>query len=99
MFMVCATLLSRDSSIVDRSCRPTMLHYRSTLLHVLKTFAFSPALIFGNREEKQTIALELFGNFEEDQVNIEYKNKTIILFFFFFIFVFFSDSSYYIGVD
>ncbi|KAK0094595.1 hypothetical protein PV326_010494 [Microctonus aethiopoides] len=67
MFMVCAKLLSRDNLPVDRSCRPTMLHYRSTLLHMLKTFAFSPALIFGNREEKQSIALELFGNFEEDQ--------------------------------
>ncbi|XP_011300068.1 seipin [Fopius arisanus] len=67
MFMVCAKLLARDGWAVDRSCRPTMLHYRSTLLHALTTFTFSPMLIFGNREEKQNIVLELFGNFEEDQ--------------------------------
>ncbi|XP_063995197.1 seipin [Diachasmimorpha longicaudata] len=67
MFMVCATLLARNGYAVDRACRPTMLHYRSTLLHTLTTFTFSPLLIFGNREEKQNIVLELFGNFEEDQ--------------------------------
>ncbi|XP_015124368.1 seipin [Diachasma alloeum] len=67
MFMVCAKLLARDGFQVDRACRPTMLHYRSTLLHALTTFTFSPLLIFGSREEKQNIVLELFGNFEEDQ--------------------------------
>lgn len=66
--MVCAKLLARDGFLVDRACRPTMLHYRSTLLHSLTTFTFSPMLIFGSREEKQNIVLELFGNFEEDQV-------------------------------
>lgn len=68
--MVCAELYSRDGHMVDTSCRPTMLHYRSALLHILTTFTFSPMLIFGTREEKQNIVLELFGSFEEDQVNL-----------------------------
>ncbi|XP_014474888.1 PREDICTED: seipin isoform X1 [Dinoponera quadriceps] len=67
MFMVCAQLRSRDGFLVDHSCRSTMLHYRSTLLHALTTLTFSPMMIFGNVEEKQDVVLELFGNFEEDQ--------------------------------
>lgn len=67
MFMVCAQLRSRDGFLVEHSCRSTMLHYRSTLLHALTTFTFSPMMIFGTTEEKQNIVLELFDNFEEDQ--------------------------------
>lgn len=68
MFMVCAQLRSRDGFLVDHSCRSAMLHYRSTLLHTLTTLTFSPMMIFGSVEEKQNVVLELFGNFEEDQV-------------------------------
>lgn len=67
MFMVCAQLRSRDGFLVEHACRSAMLHYRSTLLHMLSTFTFSPMMIFGTTEEKQNVVLELFGNFEEDQ--------------------------------
>ena len=70
MFMVCAQLRSRDGHLIDHMCKSTMLHYRSTLLHTLTTLLFSPMMIFGNVEEKQDIVLELFNNFEEDQVRI-----------------------------
>lgn len=66
--MVCAHLRSRDGFLVDHACRSAMLHYRSTLLHALKTLTFSPMMIFGSVEEKQDVVLELFSNFEEDQV-------------------------------
>lgn len=66
--MVCAQLRSRDGVLVDHACRSAMLHYRSTLLHMLTTLTHSPMMIFGSSEEKQNIVLELFGNFEEDQV-------------------------------
>lgn len=68
--MVCAQLRSRDGFLVDHTCRSAMLHYRSRLLHTLTTLTFSPMMIFGNVEEKQDIILELFSNFEEDQVII-----------------------------
>jgi seipin len=68
MFMVCIQLHDKDSLLVDNSCRSTMLHYRSYLLHTLSTLIFSPMMVFGNKEEKQNIALELFADFEEDQV-------------------------------
>ncbi|KYN06018.1 Seipin [Cyphomyrmex costatus] len=67
MFMVCAQLRSRDSHLIDHTCKSAMLHYRSKLLHTLTTLMFSPMMIFGNIEEKQDVVLELFNNFEEDQ--------------------------------
>lgn len=70
MFMVCVQLRDKESQLVDNSCRSTMLHYRSYLLHTLTTLIFSPMLMFGNKEEKQNIVLELFADFEEDQVII-----------------------------
>ena len=74
--MVCAQLRSRDGFLVEHSCRSAMLHYRSTLLHTLMTVTFSPMLIFGSREEKQYVTLELFGNFEEDQVSVPSRKFT-----------------------
>lgn len=73
MFMVCAKLKSRDGVLVEHACRSAMLHYRSTLLHTLTTLTYSPLMIFGNSEEKQSLVLELFGNFEENQVNLVSK--------------------------
>lgn len=66
--MVCAQLRSRDGYLVEHTCKSAMLHYRSTLLHTLTTLTFSPMMIFGSVEEKQDVVLELFNNFEEDQV-------------------------------
>ncbi|KAJ8891797.1 hypothetical protein PR048_004351 [Dryococelus australis] len=67
MFMVCAELRDKDGTLVERSCRSAMLRYRSTLLHVLSAFMFSPMYLFGSKEEKQKIVLELFSDFREDQ--------------------------------
>ncbi|KAJ8681604.1 hypothetical protein QAD02_017396 [Eretmocerus hayati] len=83
MFMVCAQLRSRDGVLVDHACRSAMLHYRSSLLHLLSTITYSPMLIFGALEEKQNVMLELFGNFEEDQshpvtiVHVEIQSRHI----------------------
>ncbi|XP_046490830.1 seipin isoform X1 [Neodiprion pinetum] len=67
MFMVCAQLRDRDGVLVGNACRSAMLHYRSSLLHILTTLTFSPMMILGSAEEKQNIVLEMFANFEEDQ--------------------------------
>ncbi|XP_046627994.1 seipin isoform X3 [Neodiprion virginianus] len=67
MFMVCAQLRDRDGVLVENACRSAMLHYRSSLLHILTTLTFSPMMILGSAEEKQNIVLEMFANFEEDQ--------------------------------
>lgn len=86
MFMVCAELRSRDGLLMEHACRSAMLHYRSTLLHALSTFAFSPMMIFGSTEEKQNVAVELFSNFEEYQnhpvtiIHIEIQSRHIELY-------------------
>lgn len=79
--MVCAQLRSRDGVLVEHACRSAMLHYRSTFLHTLSTLTYSPMMLFGNLEEKQNIVLELFGNFEEDQVSktVAIKKLSVIL--------------------
>jgi len=57
---------------------------------MLTTLIFSPMMIFGNIEEKQDVILELFSNFEEDQVIIFlptelflYDFTELFLYFFF----------------
>jgi seipin len=70
MFMVCIHLREKDGKLVDSSCRSTMLHYRSYLLHILTTLILSPMMVFGNKEEKQNIVSELFADFEDDQVKL-----------------------------
>ncbi|XP_067007433.1 seipin [Anabrus simplex] len=67
MFMACIQLRDKGGTLVSHSCRSGMLHYRSKLLHFLSTMVFSPMLVFGSSEEKQTLTMELFSDFEEDQ--------------------------------
>lgn len=57
---------------------------------MLTTLIFSPMMIFGNIEEKQDVILELFSNFEEDQVIIFLPTElflydfTVLFLYFFF---------------
>ncbi|XP_050517973.1 seipin isoform X2 [Diabrotica virgifera virgifera] len=67
MFMVCVEFMAKDGSLVDNSCRSTMLHYRSTLLDALYKLVFSPFFVFGSTEEKQKITVELFAEYEEKE--------------------------------
>ncbi|KAL1124543.1 hypothetical protein AAG570_001169 [Ranatra chinensis] len=67
MFMVCGRLVSKDSSVVANSCRSAMLKYHSTLVRILSTLFFAPLYIFDTLDEKQSVIVELFPNFEEDQ--------------------------------
>ncbi|CAH1396691.1 unnamed protein product [Nezara viridula] len=83
MFMVCAQLLDKKSVTVSMSCRSAMLRYRSPLVHTLTTLALAPLYVTEVLEEKQTIEVELFSNFEDDQnypvtdVVIEIKSQKV----------------------
>ncbi|KAK9510164.1 hypothetical protein O3M35_005005 [Rhynocoris fuscipes] len=68
MFLVCAHLSSKGGVTVSHSCRSTMLRYKSQLLQLLTVLTLTPFYVSNILEEKQTIAVELFSNFEEDQV-------------------------------
>ncbi|CAB0008427.1 unnamed protein product [Nesidiocoris tenuis] len=67
MFMVCGRLTGKGGTTVANSCRSSMLRYRSPLLQVLRLFALGPLFVFDFMEEKQTLSIELFPSFEEDQ--------------------------------
>ncbi|KAL0273430.1 UNVERIFIED_CONTAM: hypothetical protein PYX00_006092 [Menopon gallinae] len=86
MFMVCLELNDKTGVLVANSCRPVMLHYRSWLLHIIKTVVYSPVLLFGTAEEKQFINVEMFSDFEDDQnrpvtdLYVEIQTKKIELY-------------------
>lgn len=68
MFMVCADFRGKNSKLITRSCRSTMLHYRSFVLDLIYTLAYSPLLLIGTVEEKQTVLIELFEDYYEIEV-------------------------------
>lgn len=68
MFMVCAHFRTNTGRILAHSCRSTMLHYRSFLMELMHTIVYSPLLLFGNLEQKQLISVELFTDYQEDDV-------------------------------
>ncbi|KAG8257278.1 Berardinelli-Seip congenital lipodystrophy 2 (seipin) [Homalodisca vitripennis] len=67
MFMVCARMVDKGGVLVSNSCRSTMLHYRSQFLNLLYTCVNSPFFLFGSKEEKQLLTIELYSDFEEHQ--------------------------------
>lgn len=91
MFMVCVEFLSKDGKILANSCRSTMLHYRGYLLDTLYKLFYSPFFVFGSSEEKQTVRVELFADYEETEVRnliskltSEFNNLNYFIRFFYF---------------
>ncbi|KAJ1521444.1 hypothetical protein ONE63_003113 [Megalurothrips usitatus] len=86
MFMVCASLQVRSGNEVSKACRSAMLHYRSPLLETLTTLTMSPLLVLGQTEEKQSVTVELFSDFEEDEnqpitdVRVEVQTRFVELY-------------------
>lgn len=69
MFTVCAVMHDHTSEHSTKSCRLSMLHYRSDLLKMIRTVVLAPLLILGYREEKQSVSVELFTHFEDSQAH------------------------------
>ncbi|XP_052005178.1 BSCL2 lipid droplet biogenesis associated, seipin, like [Xyrauchen texanus] len=66
MFLVKMSPYSKAGQVVGTSARSAMLHYRSTLLQSLGTIIFSPMLLTGVSEQKQSVMVELFSEFKDD---------------------------------
>nr|XP_023650880.1 seipin-like [Paramormyrops kingsleyae] len=66
MFMVRMSCYSKEGQTVSSVARSAMLQYRSSLLQVLDTLAFSPLLLLGLREQKQSVDVELFSDYWEN---------------------------------
>lgn len=70
MFTVCAIMRDRDASEHStKSCRLSMLHFKSSLLKMISTVLMAPFFVLGYREEKQTVAIDLFTDFEDNQAH------------------------------
>lgn len=66
--MLAMEMRSQDGEAMLRSARSTMLRYKSPLLHTISTVVFAPFLLYGWQEEKQTVTVELFSQYEENPV-------------------------------
>ncbi|XP_039440988.1 seipin [Culex pipiens pallens] len=69
MFTVCAVMHDHASEHSTKSCRLSMLHYRSDLLKMIRTVVLAPLFIFGYQEEKQSVSVDLFTHFEDSQAH------------------------------
>lgn len=73
--MVCVDFQGKTNKLITRSCRSSMLHYRSFILDLIYTVAYSPLMLIGTVEEKQTVNIELFEDYQEIEVlKISYVN-------------------------
>lgn len=66
MFMVCTQMRAKGGVLVSSSCRSTMLRYRSKLHEYIRTAVMAPLLMSDVVEEKQTIQVDLFTEFDDD---------------------------------
>ncbi|KAA8578781.1 hypothetical protein FQN60_007339, partial [Etheostoma spectabile] len=64
MFMVKMSCYTKGGKILSSVGRSTTLHYRSSILHSLRTLLFSPFFLTGTAEQKQLIEVELFSDYK-----------------------------------
>jgi seipin len=69
MFMVCIRLSDKYSYLVSSSCRSSRLKYKSNLYRIIHTLFMAPFYLIGLSGENQVIQLEMYSDFEEDQVH------------------------------
>ncbi|XP_048736463.1 seipin-like isoform X1 [Ostrea edulis] len=69
MVMVKLQLYDKTGQTVACSSRSVMLHYRSELLRIIDTFVFSPLLLSGFAEQKQSLNVDFYRNYIDDSYN------------------------------
>ena len=70
MFMSCLDLKGlEEAETLRRSCKSSMIRYKSSLLRKIETIILAPLLISGNIVEKQTVYIEFFDDFFDDPLN------------------------------
>lgn len=63
VFMICVDMKDKENMLKSHACRSTMLRYQSQWLSMIKTLVFIPFYVFGFREEKQTLNVEIFTKY------------------------------------
>jgi len=83
MFMACMNVTGQDGAAIARSCKSSISQYRSPMLRSMETVAFSPGLMFGWAEQKQSIPVTFFATFHPDphapvrEFHVEVKSKLV----------------------
>jgi len=70
--MLCVRLSDKFGYLVSSSCRSSRLRYMSQLYRTVYTLWMVPFYLTGLSSEKQLIQLEMYTDFEEDQVLIHF---------------------------
>ncbi|XP_069117158.1 seipin-like [Argopecten irradians] len=68
-FMVKLDLYNHLGKTITSISRLAILHYRSMLLRIMDTFTFSPLLLFGWMEQRQSLSVEFFSRYQDDSYN------------------------------
>jgi len=83
MFMTCMNVTGQDGAAIARACKSSISQYRSPMLRSIETLAFSPSLMIGWAEQKQSIPVTFFATFHPDphapvrEFHVEVKSKLV----------------------
>lgn len=66
MFMSCLHIHTKDRKTIGDTCKSNILEFRSDLLRVMETLAFSPFLLTGSTTQRQWINVNYFTEFMDD---------------------------------
>lgn len=82
IFMVCIDMKDKQNTLKSHACRSTMLRYRSPYLQIAKNLFFLPFHIFGMREEKQFLEVEMFSKYLDSSnsvtdIYVEIQSKVV----------------------
>lgn len=82
VFMVCLDMKDKENLLKSHSCRSTMLRFSSPWLTKVKTILLMPFFVFGVREEKQDLFVEMFHSFKDTtnpvtDIYVEIQSKVI----------------------
>lgn len=82
IFMVCVDMKDKENMLKSHACRSTMLRYRSPWLSTVKTILLLPFYIFGVREEKQELDVEIFSKYIDTtnsvtDIYVEIQSKVV----------------------
>lgn len=69
MFMLCIRLSDKFGYLVSSSCRSSRLKYKSRLYRIIHTLFMVPFYLTGFSSEKQEVQLEMYTDFEDDQLH------------------------------
>lgn len=66
--MLCVRLSDKNGYLISSSCRSSRLKYMSKLYRVIHTIFMTPFYLLGITSEQQTLQLEMYTDFEDDNV-------------------------------